>query len=225
MATTVSNVSRRAILGAAAAVPALVALPAAAAIAAIPADRSAWDRAFAAYEKAKAEDEAYDAIFNPVYDQWKAEVEAIPHRTFGPDLYIGRATISTEDRVQIATVRKRVEDADNGKITCAPGHAMEKHLELCREIVAFDDARQAQVKAIEDRLNWQELNDKWEAVGQAAYEAECEVLDTPAPDLPALLFKLEKLLHADEDGSTSPWCEQKVAQTMADARRLLGGEA
>lgn len=72
-------------------------------------------------------------------------------------------------------------------------------------------------------MGFDKAEDRWEALGQRAYEAEWALMDTPAPDQPALLWKLEKLLATNEDrGSVDPWSSEAVAQTIADARRLLG---
>ena len=53
------------------------------------------------------------------------------------------------------------------------------------------------------------------------YEAEKELIALPAPDRPALLWKLEYLLRGDGD-SVDCWSVDFVAQTLADCRRLLG---
>lgn len=54
----------------------------------------------------------------------------------------------------------------------------------------------------------------------AMTDAEGDLMDTPAPDHAALLFKLEKLL-AVENGGTDAWSAAYVAQTVEDMRRLL----
>ena len=62
--------------------------------------------------------------------------------------------------------------------------------------------------------------------GLADHKSEIDhhLLNSPAPDRAALLWKLEHLLEVEDDGSISPWTGKMVVQTLADARRILGGE-
>ena len=48
-----------------------------------------------------------------------------------------------------------------------------------------------------------------------------DLMNTPAPDLAALRFKLEHLLE-DDNGSLNPWSDSYVDQTRRDIARLLG---
>jgi hypothetical protein len=52
-------------------------------------------------------------------------------------------------------------------------------------------------------------------------DAESSVITMPSPDLAALLWKLERLLAVDPDGTTSGWHGEYVRQTLADLARLL----
>lgn len=59
-------------------------------------------------------------------------------------------------------------------------------------------------------------------------DAEGRLILTPAPDHPALMFKLERMFGEEQrdPGGTSPiWCAEWTDALMADARRLLAGEA
>lgn len=61
-------------------------------------------------------------------------------------------------------------------------------------------------------------------VGDHISDLDTRLLNAPAPDRAALLWKLEQLLEVDKpDGFTSGWSAKHVAQTVADARRILGG--
>jgi hypothetical protein len=63
--------------------------------------------------------------------------------------------------------------------------------------------------------------DEW---GDRVAEAAERVLEMPAPDSQALLWKLEYLFGSELDGgacSTSCWSAEFFAQTMTDIRRLL----
>jgi hypothetical protein len=62
-------------------------------------------------------------------------------------------------------------------------------------------------------------------LSNAAWDAERTLLRVPAPDLPALLFKLEHYFGEDvrEDGNCQPWTGYALDNFMNDARRLLSG--
>ncbi|MCI1141712.1 hypothetical protein MOP88_04160 [Sphingomonas sp. WKB10] len=47
----------------------------------------------------------------------------------------------------------------------------------------------------------------------------------PAPHLPALLWKIERLVNDEGDGCTASWSIDYVEPMLRDARRLLGGDA
>lgn len=55
--------------------------------------------------------------------------------------------------------------------------------------------------------------------GDAVADALGEVMDTPAPDLAALRWKLDQL--REPDGGLAPWMSGMVNQTFADIERLL----
>jgi hypothetical protein len=57
--------------------------------------------------------------------------------------------------------------------------------------------------------------------GEAQNAALWKLHSLPAPDLSALLWKVEHLL-ATPTGSVEPWAPETVALTLSDARRLLG---
>ncbi|MET3287050.1 UNVERIFIED_ORG: hypothetical protein ABIC34_003871 [Sphingomonas sp. 1057] len=65
-------------------------------------------------------------------------------------------------------------------------------------------------------------DDQVVAVQEKAHTA---LMTTPAPDNAALLWKLEYLFSGDGQGSVDPWSLDFCAQTIADFRRLLGGNA
>ncbi|WP_072384062.1 hypothetical protein [Novosphingobium sp. NDB2Meth1] len=52
-------------------------------------------------------------------------------------------------------------------------------------------------------------------------DARWELIGMPAPDRPALLWKLEYLFQGS-NGSLDPYNLEHLAQTIADCRRLLG---
>lgn len=220
--------SRRALLSALTATAAIgpIAVPAAASIRS--GDRTAWDRAFRAYEQAKAEDGAYSVIFDPLYDRCLAAVEAVPHVELRPDPYSGlHQPVSTDNFDFVHRAHRLVTDVASGKCHLETERypSLGEHWQLCQEVAAAADERDATVAATRARFGMDEAEEKWEALGEAAYETEWAVMDIPAPDLPALRWKLEKLLRTDPDGSVSCWSAKVIAVTMADVRRLLVGEA
>lgn len=65
------------------------------------------------------------------------------------------------------------------------------------------------------------IGERADALGEAVGKAQQEVLETPAPDLAALRYKLDYLLGDDSTDSTPAWSADFVAQTLADIARLL----
>ena len=67
------------------------------------------------------------------------------------------------------------------------------------------------------------VHDEQERLVEVMCDAEEAVLQTRAPDLQALRWKLERVIDADPEKGhgTSPWAPEYVAQTLADIARLL----
>ena len=81
-------------------------------------------------------------------------------------------------------------------------------------------------KALQEQHGYQVpdgVHDGQERLVTVMCDAEEKVLQTPAPDLPALRWKLERIIDADPENGrgTSSWGPDYVAQTMADIARLL----
>jgi hypothetical protein len=225
---TSEGISRRSLMNMMTAVAAVPTVAFATPVIAEPAtDRSEWDRNFAAYQEAKAADEAFNKIFDPIHDQRTAEVESLPLKDLPPDRWLGRVRSpigAGERRYHIRQSKRSVEEFDAGKVRLDEyvRADYEKHIAVCREVVAIDAQHAAAVEAIEKRLGYVQALERWEALGEASYDAEWRVMETPAPDGAALLFKLEKLLEVEQDGSIAPWSESAVRQTVLDMRRVLG---
>lgn len=213
--------TRRAALGALLAAPAVVALGASAAMASLPADRAEWDRAFAAYEAAKAEDDAFNAIYERLDARCSEALEAVAHITVGPDPYSGRnQPVTTADQRAVMEARSLVKGVNAGKIKLDLIPSLQEHLAFSRELAGAADRRDAEVDAIRARFGMDEAEAKWEALGERVSDAKWELMALPAPDGPALLWKLNVLL--EEHAVT--WAPKAIAPTMADAHRLLRGE-
>lgn len=209
-------------LGALAAVPAVVALPPA--LAAIPdaPERGEWDRLFAAYERAKAIDAADNARHEPIWQAYKAQRDAVPHGA-ATHSYTGR-DISTEDLDEVRNARRRVREVAEGRCYLETDRYPElrAHFEYCQRLAAAADEREAEIQRIDDRLGYEASAERNETLGQAAYEAEIALIETPAPDAEALLWKLERLFgkHDRGDGYGASYSGDWLDILLADARHL-----
>lgn len=84
-------------------------------------------------------------------------------------------------------------------------------------VAAFRLMMRALDEAADD--DFDEVSERFSGVAE-------KMIKTPAPDCPALLFKLEHLFGAESGGSAC-YCEEWTEAFMADAHRLLwsGGRA
>lgn len=216
--------SRRALLKAAPLATAALAIPAFAAATTIPTDRSAWNSALAAYHRVRAEDAAFSARYMPIWDRCKASCDRVPHVALRPDPYSGRKDpVTTADEWLVRMARYEVKRLDSGKMRIdanVPG--VQEHYDLKRELARAADERDAARQRIRDRFGMDDMDDQSDRLGDRLARAEEALMDTPAPDLAALRFKLDHLLEPDSDGSTACWSRAYVAQTVADYQRLLG---
>ena len=157
--------TRRAMLGAMAVTPVALTVPGMAAQRTP--DRRAWNAAMAAFEKAKAEDKAFDAVFDPISQKFADEVAKLPQYP---------------DQFAVRFARGAVREFDAGKVFVEDYARpdFDKRLAEHRALVAADDERTAKIAEIDKRFGYSEAEEKWEALGDAAYKAEWVVMDTPA---------------------------------------------
>lgn len=80
------------------------------------------------------------------------------------------------------------------------------------------------VGAVENQVGWVIAQDEWSDAATAWADADHDLLNTPAPDLEALAWKVEHLLEVSND-ETSAWHAAYLGTTLEDVRRLLRGEA
>ena len=218
------DTTRRAFLMSAPVAAAATALPIKAIAAA--ASRSAWDAAFRAFEEAEAEDKAFAPIFNDLHERWRAAVDAVPHVTFCPDPYSGSTKpISTSDDFFVLRARRLLADVEAGKCRFEPHADLDRHLELCRQVVAAADQRKAKIDAISAAMGYDKAEKHWEGLSDAVEAARWALIAMPAPDLSALHWKLSYILEDDGTESIAAWQSRLIEQTRADMRRLLIGEA
>ena len=152
-----------------AAVPAIAVLPTIAK-AELSSDRTAWEAALATFQRVKAEEEAFDAIFDPLHDQFVAEVDAIPHKSFPPNVYSGEYRPSTENRFSVRVARRVVAEWDDGnvKVDEIIRTDYEAHVVACRALVEADEERWAARDAIDQRLGYSPACDKSERLCRRA---------------------------------------------------------
>lgn len=87
-----------------------------------------------------------------------------------------------------------------------------REIEQAREV--------AEGKAANDLPGWGAAVERLEDLGDKAHDARWSLMAMPAPDLPALRWKLEHLLELEGD-SVAPWSAEAIADTVADMRRLI----
>lgn len=220
--------TRRGILAALAACP-IAALPMGSALAAAAGapSRAAWDVAMAAFRRAQKIDTEFDAKHKPTFERYFAEKKAIPHVVLRPDPYSGHHDpVSTADWDFVKRARGLVDSVKRGRCFLEVDRypSLREHYELCQEVVAAADERDARIEAVGTRYGIVPLFEQSEANGEAANDAESALLVTAAPDREALLYKLERLFGPevrDEEGFADAWCPEWVNAFMADARLLL----
>lgn len=219
-----TNATRRAILAGVPAAAIAATIPAGAA----PADRRAWEHALAIHQRAKQAEEAFYPVWQGLHAKCRADCENVPHIVLRPDPYTGRnRPVSTADWFYVARARDAVKKLDAGETYLDPSSpSVQAHYQLQRDVAAAADDYDSDIQAIRDGYGMDEADDHFEALGEATNNAEAAVMATPAPDLAALRWKLDRLLELehtdDEDGGSFPaWAGHYVAQTLADIARLL----
>lgn len=199
--------NRREMLTGMAVAGATVALSAPSIAKTLPASRAEWDRAMDGLERAKAASDAYDSPFWRIEDAFKAEFDKVPHVTV--EIY-GRQ-ISTANWDEVAMARS------SGRSIRYVEECAYEGVKAHQQLVDAADARDAKIKAIDDRLGRSAANERYDALSDAIVRAEEVLLKMPAPDGEALLWKVNRL-YAPGEGIWEPDYE---AQTHADLRRFL----
>lgn len=217
-----NSTSRRALIKAAPLAAAALAIPMSARAAS--ADRTAWNLAMAAYNAAKAEDDAYNPVFRELHDRWTETTEAVPHVTLRPDPYTGRfEPVSTADRFFVADARRIVKELAEGKRRHDPLPDLTEHTALLHEVAAAADKRDTEIEAISASMGYDQAETKWDALSSKVVDAEGVLMATPAPDVAALRWKLDHLTTdpREHDGAMAAWSVHFVRQTLADIALLL----
>jgi hypothetical protein len=220
--------TRRTVLGAIAALP-VVAL-AAPALATPAIDRTAWERILGRYQRAKAASAEADRRCEAAYDEFKRiepSDEAIPFREFT----IMRGAPTRYERHHIARIMDVEQEWElflslEGKTWFARDPEKRKG-EYRAALDAVTDYRRRLAEA-ERSSGYNAASDRSDRLGDVCSEIENELIETPAPDRAALLYKMERLFGPEArgvDNSCPAWCAAWINTVMADAHRLLSGEA
>ena len=215
------TLSRRAMLAAAVAVPALgIATSADAFPAATRApDRVAWDRAFAVMQHAVSADAAYDPIYMKTYAAFAADApdpDTVECRRSPLHPHFQAWFCSDLDAYEATWLAERGRSW-NGDGLEKTGHQQIEQVREFRRLRA----------AAEQRHNMPAIEAEWERLGETAYAARWALFHLPAPDQAALAWKAEHLFGeavAAGDDATG-WNAEIIAVYMADVRRLMPMEA
>lgn len=82
-------------------------------------------------------------------------------------------------------------------------------------------------KALAEEMGLSEVGDRYERMIEVFCRLSDRLLELPAPDAKAALWKLGRLVGTDDPGtdSTPAWSKDYVEQTVADLRHFVGGAA
>jgi len=175
-------------------------------------DRSAWDRAMRAYQRANRALDDHDAHYWATFDAFqctKPTQGEIDFRAF-----------PFADRNYVAHVLDLDQSwaswlSQEGKLWWAK----DRNEAIARQLASYDSVRRyrQRMDEAERQSGYAAAEDLEERLQDQLSAATSSLITMPAPDVPALLWKMEYLL----DGSA--WSEEFLHQTLADARRLLSG--
>lgn len=107
-------------------------------------------------------------------------------------------------------------------------HAWDEHWSPIyrRKAAAVRDAWLAH-NEVRERLGVDVVGEESDRLCNAQCDVESTLIEMPAPDRSALLWKLERLFGPeawDGDDFSPSWCAKWMNAVMDDARRLLGGQ-
>ncbi|URD60474.1 hypothetical protein M8312_11875 [Sphingomonas sp. KRR8] len=173
------------------------------------ADRREWNAKSAELQRLTREADRLYKLTEEADARFYALREKVPHVT----LATPSGNISTEHEVHVAMARssmktlRYIEDLPGNYDTYRAYH----------RLIEAADARKAQIEALDRKAGWSEAHAAYEVAIELQVEAETALLDMPAPDGEALLWKVGKLYTPGE----GIWSEGVEDQTHADLRRFL----
>jgi len=199
--------------------PALAIVASAPALAITSNNRAAWDAAMRAYLAAKAEREAFAPIYSQIFDIWynsRPSMDGIhwPEFHFANRNEVAR-TLDLE-KAWAHFLRGEgqfwwAKDEEGSKKAKASYRA------ALDSVQAFRDAEAAHNRD----TGMDAASDESDRLDDIENGAETALMDMPAPDLPALRWKLDRIFDLHDDGM-QPWTVKYVGQAMSDYARLLG---
>lgn len=204
------NLSRRSIMGGAAALPFITAAPA---FAALGVDRSTWNAALADAIAADAAARRADDAYSVAFDTCAAELPPQPPLSFNVPCDEGESGA-------VFPMRYASEAQLRAPVTADAMRWL--HEQAQAALVPQWDAYNRTRAEISQRLNMDALADECDQAGNAACRAHNRLMETPAPDAAALAIKLERLW-----GDTLDWgdpCDEHKRAVIDDAKRLAGRE-
>lgn len=165
--------------------------------------RREWDVAMAALKEAERKSAALEGRVDAINAAYRKELSAIPQVASEWDIRHARGAYR-----QVSYL----EDLGDNYDRYRGYHAL----------IQADGARKAKVAALDQRLGWTAINDRYEAISEEICAAQAVLLAMPAPDGEALMWKVQQL-YTPGDGI---WEADYEQQTHADLRRfLLNGRA
>lgn len=184
------------------------------------ADRGEWNIAFNRYQEARQKCEAYDAVYDPLSKRLQVAEDAVPHIVLRPDPYSGRKSpVSTADTEFVRRARWTVANIEAGKCRFDDLPGLQQHLQLCRDMADAADRRDAELERISEKLGYTFAANRMDELADSYCDARVGLMNTPAPDLAALRWKLDQF--RDDDGDLVAWTADIAAQTFDDIARLL----
>lgn len=182
--------------------------------------REPWDQAFARMTQLKrVSDDASEryANVNKRYEALRLDPDSVDLREFK-----FQHRLHVLNKLDLDDYQRSVVDG-RGIVWWGDDRALQRRLDA---IDAVRKWRAADQRAC-DATGIDQLGDHCDEACDAYVDALDVLVEMPAPDLPALLWKLEYLMaaEADEGRSTPSWSPEYVSQTIADMRRLLSAEA
>lgn len=199
-----------------AAVPVVALAPSSAA--ADPIDRSAWQTALREYERVKAAHQVVSGEHGVANAAYEAECGE-PDPAF-QTYRVGRSS-KAEPLNRSADIRRVGNEIELHDYAGRTDLSADDFAAIARKaallVDQYDEYLQRR-EAIEARVIG-DINERWEAALDKLVTAQNKLLDTPAPDTEAMLYKLE-VLSADMLQSEADFHED-VVTLREDARRLF----
>lgn len=189
--------------------------------------RAEWDRAYFGLEQARQANVSHVARWDRIADAYRRICERAAKRIDWKKLHVGLTIFSRAERERfmergdlVEAERRYLEGERKWWWSQDPAARKAEFREGLGQISEYRRVRDH----ANNRLGYDRATERCDELADAVSEAEGALMAMPAPHGRALLWKLEHLNEVS-DGSTSGWSAEYVAQTMADARRLLSREA